>query len=470
MSSLTWSILILAILVALGVAAHSLWVLQREKKKLARLKPGDRGVDLVPSAAASGASLPEPSAHFSAEQNRAERFEPLSELPSELPSELVPEASAAATHGSSATRAGEPSFSQLGVAGEPKFSADELQDSPPVLEEALPGKAANTGFSSSDTSKTSRAAQPAQGSLLDEDQPVATATNGLVHQAKDSAENAPAPAAATPSGRHADTLDEAIPAGTRILHDEADCLVEIALPQQSSGDRLIGLTKTIRRAGGKPVAFEGLTSEGTWEGLRYGTSYRRLRAGILLSNRQGPLNALEFSEFTSKLQALGAQLGVPIDMPEMNAILQRARSLDGLLADSDVQLGLAVDCARALSSNDLATLAKQLGLHERGNSRYALLSEQAEIIYSVTLGDKTQRLQLMFDVPRVRPEHKPWWKMAEAANQAAVLFDGRITDDGGRELSEQSFRNVAIALEGRQQTLEESGVAAGSALAMRVFN
>jgi hypothetical protein len=179
---------------------------------------------------------------------------------------------------------------------------------------------------------------------------------------------------------------------------------------------------------------------------------------------------MEFSEFNSKLLGLGAQLGVPIEMPEMNATLQRAKSLDSMLAECDVQLGLAVDCAHALTTADLATLAKKIGLHERGNNRYALLSDAAEIIYSVALGEKAQRVQLVFDVPRVHPSLKPWWKMAEAAHQAAVLFEGKITDDGGRELSEQSFRNVAIALEGRQQALEEAGVPAGSSLAMRVFN
>lgn len=450
MSSLTLSILILAVLVALGVGAHSLWILQREKKKLDALNSRDAEAENSPgplhrSSAATAALDTSATMARSAGQGAS-----ISNMGNTLSGANPEKVSASSDElRLNESRGGE----------EPHLSMDELDEAVPVL---------------TVSAETSHApARVVQGSLLDE--------GGESHSHSDSEALSGKPAALSSESGAAQTADalglaarmkatdQAIPAGARILHDEADCMVEIALQQASSGDRLIGLTKSIRRAGGKPVAFEGLCN-GDWEGLRYGTSYQRLRAGILLSNRQGPLNAMEFSEFTSKLHGLGAQLGVPIDMPDMNSILQRARSLDGMLAESDVQLGLAVDCSRALSPSDLAALAKRLGLHERGNNRYALLSDSADVIYSVALGDKAQRLQLMFDVPRVLPVHRPWWKMAEAAHQAALLFEGRITDDGGRALNEQSFRNVAIGLEGRQQALEEAGVPAGSALALRVFN
>ncbi len=450
MSSLTLSILILAVLVALGVGAHSLWVLQREKKKLGALNP--RGADAE--------SNPDPLQRSSAVGAPSSTSATLARSPNQGTSgSIIGGALSGAKPESFSPSAFESRFDETRGANEPHLSMDGLDEAVPVLTES--------------TENAQTPAREVQGSLLDEE---GQSLNLFLDQTSGdkltalSANTSVAPTADS-SGHPSKLLysEEAIPAGVRILHDEADCMVEIALQQASSGDRLIGLTKSIRRAGGKPVAFEGLCN-GHWEGLRYGTSYQRLRAGILLSNRQGPLNAMEFSEFTSKLQGLGAQLGVPIDMPEMNSILQRARSLDSMLAECDVQLGLAVDCSRALSPADLSALAKRLGLHERGNNRYALLSDTAEVIYSVALGDKAQRLQLMFDVPRVLPVHKPWWKMAEAAHQASVLFEGRITDDGGRDLSEQSFRNVAIGLEGRQQALEEAGVPAGSALALRVFN
>ena len=413
MSSLTLSILILAVIVALGVGAHSLWVLQREKKKLAQLSPkGPDAETATGKASAVGASS-------------GQRF-------AERPSHAEPHFSSKEA-GDEETNLNDPARQDRST---PDMHQGDLLDDGPNL--------------SMDSSLEKSAGEP----------PV------LASGEEGSLDLNSRPSVEPSTAKANETL---MPPGVRILHDEADCMIDIALLQPSSGDRLIGLTKSIRRAGGKPVAFEGY-SHGVWEGIRYGANYQNLRAGILLANRQGPLNAMEFSELNSKLLSLGAQLGVPINMPDMNAILQRARSLDGMLAECDVQLGLAVDCPRALSPADLASLAKRIGLHERGNNRYALLSDQAEVIYSVALGDKAQRLQLMFDVPRVPPDYKPWWKMAEAAHQAATFFDGRITDDSGRELSEQSFRNVAIALEGRQQALEEAGVPAGSPLAMRVFN
>jgi hypothetical protein len=453
MSSLTLSILILAVLVALGVGAHSFWVLRRENKKIVQLSPKESETQVSPGKSSAFGMTQDKST----KENSAE--------PQNAPSASIG-AGAAFTVSDTSDALAEALHSSN---REPEHDQPLANSSEATRESALaPSRqpTASPGLS-----------QDPQGDLLAaHEQGAIPLSEGRAEdleaksQTLDSTGQASASVDRKPNELEGPKLEqEAIPSGSRVLHDDADCLIPIALPQPSSGDRLIGLTKSIRRAGGKPVAFEGC-SNGTWEGLRYGASYQSLRAGILLSNRQGPLNAMEFSELSSKLLGLGAQLGVPIEMPEMNSILQRARSLDSMLAECDVQLGLAVDCSRALSTTDLATLARRIGLHERGNNRYALLSEQAEVIYSVALGDKAQRLQLMFDVPRVLPEHKPWWKMAEAANQASILFDGKITDDSGRELSEQSFKHVAIALEGRQQALAEAGVPAGSVLALRVFN
>ncbi len=430
MSSLTLSLLLLGVLVALAVVAHSLWILYRERSR-------------------GGGAATRP-------------------VTPPVPPNVAPAGSTASAEGDS-------------LAPEPHLSLDDVLDEPPEgsagpLSESVPAEARPAAQAGGVEAGPTPAATPEPGRA---GTPVASAPPMTVPSAA-----GPAPAAPL----------VVMPPGVRVLHDDADCLVELPLLQATSGDRLLTMTKSIRRAGGKPVAFEGLPhmpgmeqgaqlalpTEGApppaavatpqWEALRHGVSYRRLRAGILLSNRQGPLNAMEFSEFSARLQALGSQLGVPVELPEMNATLQRARALDNLLADCDVQLGLAVDCAKSPTPADLAALARRLGLLERGNNRYACLSESGEVIYTIALGDKAQRLQLMFDVPRVHPAHQPWWKMAEAAHQAALQFQGSITDDGGRELSEQSFRNVAIALEGRQQALAEAGVPAGSALALRVFN
>jgi ZipA, C-terminal FtsZ-binding domain len=422
MSSLTLSILILAAIVALAVGGQSLWVLLREKKKNAQL-------DEVRLSSKTDEALPS-------------GMTGNSEVPGDVSEPHL------ALHPLDLTDRVEPS----------ELSLD--RESMAGSEVSSPFQGAGQG--SEKTTSGSQASVSGQGDLLESLSPAnQPAVNGT--------EPWRGPSAADALASTRNPARDVAPASQRVLDDEADCLVELPLLQASSGDKLLGLTKSIRRAGGKPVAFEGLLN-GHWEGLRYGIAYTRLRAGILLANRQGPLNAMEFSEFTGKLQGLAAQLGVPLDMPDMNALLQRARSLDAMLADCDVQLGLAVDCARALSTADLSSLAKRLGLFERGNNRFASLSDAGDVIYSVALGDKTQRLQLMFDVPRVHASHNPWWQMAEAANQAATMFEGRITDDSGRELSEQSFRNVAIALEGRQQALQEAGIEPGSTLALRVFN
>ena len=227
MSSLTLSILILAVIVALGVGAHSLWVLQREKKKLAQLSPkGPDAETATGKASAVGASS-------------GQRF-------AERPSHAEPHFSSKEA-GDEETHLNDPARQDRST---PDMHQGDLLDDGPNL--------------SMDSSLEKSVSEP----------PV------LASGEEGSLDLNSRPSAEPSTAKANETL---MPPGVRILHDEADCMIDIALLQPSSGDRLIGLTKSIRRAGGKPVAFEGYT-QGVWEGIRYGASYQNLRAGILLAN------------------------------------------------------------------------------------------------------------------------------------------------------------------------------------------
>ncbi|HQW51107.1 MAG TPA: hypothetical protein PL082_03535, partial [Tepidiformaceae bacterium] len=74
---------------------------------------------------------------------------------------------------------------------------------------------------------------------------------------------------------------------------------------------------------------------------------------MLLANRNGPLNAMEFSDFAAGVQSLADQLSALATPPEMGPMLARARELDEICASLDAQLGIGVEAAEPLGVSDL---------------------------------------------------------------------------------------------------------------------
>ena len=283
------------------------------------------------------------------------------------------------------------------------------------------------------------------------------------------------------------------------LSEGCDCIVELPLDAPAGGERLIAVAQGFRRAGGKPVAADGRAAgadargpgpgpgdapgdeaaeappfeaaePSPFEALQPGRAYDALRFGVLLANRQGPLNAMEYSEFVSRIQAAADQLGVLADTPDMAPVLARARELDAACAELDAQLGVNVDAPEALGPAQLAALAAELAIAERGNNRYARLGPGGEIVFSVSLADRPDRLSFLIDVPRAPAELDPWGQALDCARACAARLGGRIVDDAGRPISEPMLAKIGEQVAGRQAQLEAAGFTPGSPLALRVFN
>lgn len=283
--------------------------------------------------------------------------------------------------------------------------------------------------------------------------------------------------------------------GLQVLDAYTDCIVEFVLPAPVAAERLMGLGNRFRRVGSKPVTLEvgvpksrqespevpagpdhgGSAASGSedavdWRTPGPGGHFRRLRIGVLLANRGGPLNAMEFSEFVAGVHDLADQLSVLADTPEMSGVLARARALDELCASLDAVVGLGVECGEPLGVEDLATVAAQAGCVERGNNRYARLGPGGEIVFSLALSDAPNRLSLLLDVPRAPASASSWTGMLDCARLCADRLGGRLIDDGGRPVAPEHLDAIAVQLAARQQALEDAGFVAGSPLALRLFN
>ena len=288
-----------------------------------------------------------------------------------------------------------------------------------------------------------------------------------------------------------------------VLDPRTDCIVELALSSLVAGERLASLANGFRRAGGKPVVLEAVrlsppamaadaddSADGpqalddppaaqspagqpdgpAWQLPAAGAHFDRVRIGVLLANRNGPLNAMEFSDFVAGVQGLADQLSVLVDTPEMGPVLARARELDEVCASLDAQLGIGVESPEPLGVADLARLAGESGCVERGNNRYARLGPQGEVLFSIALADAPNRLSLLLDVPRAPATQAPWPAMVACARLCAERLGGRLVDDAGRPLADAELERIGRQVATRQERLAMIGVDAGSPLALRLFN
>ena len=74
-----------------------------------------------------------------------------------------------------------------------------------------------------------------------------------------------------------------------------DAITSLTVDAPLSGELVIAHLPASRRAGGKPFMIEGLNSEtGEWEAPVPGQRYGEFQAGVLLANRTGAMNEIEY--------------------------------------------------------------------------------------------------------------------------------------------------------------------------------
>lgn len=259
-----------------------------------------------------------------------------------------------------------------------------------------------------------------------------------------------------------------------LLSPLCDCIVVLPLERPLAGERLIAATQGVRRAGGKPILFDGVPAEAAIDdqavALSAGRAYRALRIGVLLANRHGPLNAMEYSEFVAAAQSVAEQLATLADTPDMADAIARARDLDATCAQLDAQIGLNVDSPEPLGPQQVAALAAEFGLVDRGGHRHARLGPLGELVFTMSLTDSPQRLGFLLDVPRTAESLEGWSGMIDCAQDVALRLSGKVVDDAGRQIPLESLDTIARQLTQRYASLDAIGIPAGSPLALRVFN
>jgi hypothetical protein len=265
-----------------------------------------------------------------------------------------------------------------------------------------------------------------------------------------------------------------------------DAIATLTLDAPVAAESLIPHLPPTRRAGGKPFMIEGLNAEnGEWEALEPGQRYSELQAGVLLANRTGALNEIEYSEFVQKVQAFADAVGAMADFPDMLDAVARARELDAFASQHDAQLAVRLRARNAAWS--VAYIQQHAGRHGfvpgAVPGRLVLPSADAGAPPVLTLTFASQaaladepdlaavrEVTLAFDVPQTDPGVEPFAAWQASAQALALGMDAAVVDDKGQTLAPQSFASIGGELGQLYEALEARDVAAGSAAARRLFS
>ncbi|SNX28282.1 ZipA, C-terminal FtsZ-binding domain [Polynucleobacter meluiroseus] len=275
-----------------------------------------------------------------------------------------------------------------------------------------------------------------------------------------------------------------LPAGQTVsnatIDPRIDCVITLRFDEGISGVEIlqeINSWDSLQSQAHNTWMCEGLVADldlpEDWETVRAEATYIELQLAIQLANRRGPIGVLELSDFCSHAQALAETLGAQIDMPSVNTMLESAKELDTMAAESDIQLSINVLFDEACPRANLDSFLRQRGFKlARDGRHYEYLSNGALIFVSTDL-DSIQpvaQLTLLLEVPLAAQEDRAFERMLGEGVEIAEQLHGRLVDDNGINLTESAVISIRQHLDILYANLEKSGVPAGSSAASRLFS
>ncbi len=278
--------------------------------------------------------------------------------------------------------------------------------------------------------------------------------------------DSPAPASAQGSGLDAVT--------------EYVARLRFAKPQLANFTALLSVLRRV----GKPVRAFALRGDGIWEPLigHPRNVYEQVEFGLQLADRGGALSPDQLDAFCRALYEFAAEEGGAVSCPDKEEMLGMARDLDLFCMDVDVLIGLNVVSAesRPFTSEAMHSLAQEARLsleadgafHARddfGHSLFTLANQGEDAFPRDGRGLTTHGVTLLFDVPRVADGIAVFDRMTRLGFDLAWRLEGRLVDDNGRPVSEESLGRDRARLTHYFNRMEARGIPAGGERALRLF-
>lgn len=277
-------------------------------------------------------------------------------------------------------------------------------------------------------------------------------------------ESAPSPLALSPQIDYIAVIDAADPASaSQLLRSQREALARLRKPV-----RWLGCNERSRE----------------WEPLREesGAEYRRLRVGLQLVDRRGPINDVELAVFQRAMQDLADELIAVVDLAPAQPALVAAASLDGFCADVDIQIGInVISQGLPFPGSKLRALAEAAGMALDAEGRFVRRDDDGQTLFILCNQESggfpaeglktltTHGVTFLLDVPRVAHGERVFAQMLDLARRFAATLHGALVDDNRRPLAEGALEPIRRAIAQAQAEMAARQLPAGGALAQRLF-
>jgi hypothetical protein len=308
---------------------------------------------------------------------------------------------------------------------------------------------------------------------LDEAEPLPPAAVTVV-----TAATAAAPRAASLAGPAADDASW--------LSPRIDFIAAIDTVEPVSPQAIIDASKEDLARVKKPVRWVGFDEEsGEWRPLsrEQDGEYRRVKAGLQLVDRRGPVGEADLTIFVAAMQNLADQLMGIAEIPSRESAFEAAAELDRFCAGVDIQVGInVISQGQAFAGTQLRALGEAAGMSideggrfvrydDDGNVLYALLNQDVTGFSAETIRTmSTHGVTFLLDVPCVAHGERVFGQMADLARRFAEVLRGALVDDNRRPLAATALEPISRQIAHYQAMLAERQLPAGSRLTQRLFS
>lgn len=271
-----------------------------------------------------------------------------------------------------------------------------------------------------------------------------------------------------------------------LLDPRLEYIVTMELVEPVSSIQILHSQRSALHRLNKPVLWVGFNEKTReWQRLSpdVDLAVRRLRVGLQLVNRLGPVSEGDLVIFSNAMQALADELMAVADMPP-SQVLDQAAEIDRFCAAVDLEIGLnLVSRNSAFPGTKIRALSEAAGMvlgvdglftryDDAGRAQFSLQNFEstpfsADSLRTVT----THGLTFLLDVPRVDHGERVFMQMSEVAKRFADTLQGALVDDNRQPLSDSQLEHIRREFIGKPQaTMASFGLSAGSPQALRLFS
>lgn len=256
-------------------------------------------------------------------------------------------------------------------------------------------------------------------------------------------------------------------AGEAALDARIDFIGELNLPMPMSASAMAGAVAALDHA--RFVGCDGFNeAAGAWEAPVDGNEYSRIRLGLQLTDRSGPIKDSDLAAFQRSMQELAAAHGAQVSWVGASSPLTNAAELDSFCAEVDVQIGISLVAPASFAETKFRGVAEANGFAREDDGVFRRRDDQGREILSLRQSSPSA-VTLNLDVPRVPRDAAAFGLMAHCARTLSKGLDARIVDDNQRPLDEAMLTRIGQGIAGIHGRMDAAGLPAGGALALRLF-